>query len=364
MALNPQGFARLKSQLLNTGLSQKDHPLYQVINQLIDNLQDTANELAAATGSSSGGGGLAAASYYTKDIEGALPNSRQLLPGQGIEFQHSPNGRTVIHTALPLMIDNNEESEIGLMGPPGIQGPRGATSSPASAPYWFEESNENIELFPLISLNNPGLIPEAALHNDNLLARVADTETISGAWTFTAGITTFDANTPQAVWRDSGGGSNEKYWRFLIFSGTRFIIQVLDDSFAGASSVMDWVRTGATPLYTRNFAGVVNQSLVSVSLTADQTAWNPTGLGSTFYFSVTPTAAWVIKGIVAQTAGMIITIVNMSNFALQFNHEDAGATAANRIYAPLSSNFTINQYQVVSFFYDSILSRWMKLSWS
>lgn len=47
---------RLKATLLISGLQQKDQPLFQVINQLIDALQEFVNEVSAALGPGGGGG--------------------------------------------------------------------------------------------------------------------------------------------------------------------------------------------------------------------------------------------------------------------------------------------------------------------
>jgi hypothetical protein len=49
MAITP---ARLKAVLLNTGLQQKDNPLYQVLNSIIDNIVDLDNRPIGGSGSS------------------------------------------------------------------------------------------------------------------------------------------------------------------------------------------------------------------------------------------------------------------------------------------------------------------------
>ena len=49
--------SRLKNQLLNTGLQQKDNPLWQVINQLVEQIQALTNN-ALSSGSSSSGGNV------------------------------------------------------------------------------------------------------------------------------------------------------------------------------------------------------------------------------------------------------------------------------------------------------------------
>jgi len=125
MALTPQTISRLKAQLLTSGLSQKNQPLYQVINLLIDSLSDLASSTAAVSGGGGGGGGgITGATYLTTGVEtGSLPNSRQLIAGAGIQFNDAPSGRRVISTALPFGTDEGEGE--GNDGPPGPQGPAG-----------------------------------------------------------------------------------------------------------------------------------------------------------------------------------------------------------------------------------------------
>jgi len=125
MALTPQTISRLKAQLLTSGLSQKNQPLYQVINLLIDSLSDLASTSATASGGGSSGGSITGATYLTSGVETAsLPNSRQVIAGAGIQFNDSPSGRRVISTAFPYFFGGDEGE--GNDGPPGPQGPQGA----------------------------------------------------------------------------------------------------------------------------------------------------------------------------------------------------------------------------------------------
>lgn len=121
---------RLKSQLLKSGLQNKDQPLFQVINQLIDAVNSTIQTISVATGGGGGSGGFAPndASYATtEDEQTNLPNSRQIYPGPGIEF-NDQGQKLVISTALPFGLDS-EPGEEGPQGPPGIQGATGLPGS-------------------------------------------------------------------------------------------------------------------------------------------------------------------------------------------------------------------------------------------
>lgn len=74
---------RLKSQLLQSGAQQKDNPLWQVINQLIDILRQTNIDVAEVAASSGGGGSGDAITELTTDVvavgPGAVPATIQPL---------------------------------------------------------------------------------------------------------------------------------------------------------------------------------------------------------------------------------------------------------------------------------------------
>lgn len=119
---------RLKSQLLKSGLQVKDQALFQVIDQLINALSVTTDAVFGTGGSSGGGGGGGAtntASYATVNNEQVdLPNSRQIYPGPGIEF-NDQGQKLVITAAIPFGMDSGGEGEDGPPGPPGKDGPIG-----------------------------------------------------------------------------------------------------------------------------------------------------------------------------------------------------------------------------------------------
>lgn len=130
MSLTAETIDRLKSQLLTSGLSQRDQPLFQIINLLIDAARQSFTEINQVTGGGGGGGGGAlGATYLTTNVEtGILPNSRQLIAGVGIQFNDSPGGRRVISAVLPLVLDG-ENGKDGEPGPPGINGIPGSAGA-------------------------------------------------------------------------------------------------------------------------------------------------------------------------------------------------------------------------------------------
>lgn len=95
---------RLKATLLDSGLQQKNQPLWQVINTLIDYLRQLQTFVSgSASGSSSGGGGssLADQSFITVNNDTVvLPNSRQAIAGTGIALDTSIPGQIIISSTV------------------------------------------------------------------------------------------------------------------------------------------------------------------------------------------------------------------------------------------------------------------------
>jgi len=108
---------RLKSQLLTSGLQQKNQPLFQVINQLIDAVRQGVNELNTNITAVSGSGGGGSTSFTTITTGTVFPrdgedgsDGLQGLPGpQGIPGPMGPMG--------PAGIDGSSDSwEIPFVG--------------------------------------------------------------------------------------------------------------------------------------------------------------------------------------------------------------------------------------------------------
>lgn len=160
---------RLKSALLTSGLSQRDNATFQVINQLIDFLRAVSNDLTIVTGGGSGGGGggVSNTTVLTRaDETSTFPNSLQVLPGQGIQFQDVGSRRT-IHSAIPFEPSYYEEPEIPLMssgssgagavGPAGPAGPSGAQGPQGIAGFDGEDGLDSLIPGPAGSIGPQGI---------------------------------------------------------------------------------------------------------------------------------------------------------------------------------------------------------------
>lgn len=105
---------RLQSQLMTSGLQNRDNPLFQVITQIIKSLRDVelsiASQIAAVPVGTSNGSITSNEAILTSGVETTtLPNSRQLLAGLGIGFNDAvANKRTLNLTHYwSLLTDGN-----------------------------------------------------------------------------------------------------------------------------------------------------------------------------------------------------------------------------------------------------------------
>jgi hypothetical protein len=90
--------SRIQSKLLNTGLQNKDNPLYQVIFEIINALSRiNADAGGIGPGGGSGGGGLRNQPYVVYSPAGLLSNSRVAIAGTDISLDLSVPGQIIIN---------------------------------------------------------------------------------------------------------------------------------------------------------------------------------------------------------------------------------------------------------------------------
>ena len=322
---------RLKSQLLASGVQQKNQPLYQVINQLIDFLRQSINE-----------------------VQGQIDeiNNPPVTPVTNIS-----------NLPMPMALDFEPIEDLNPLGM--MPGPQ-VTCCPKSTAlgnfYWVPEEFEYKEVPSMVTLLNANSIPETAIADGTILARVAANENISGQWLFSNPVNSFEAASPQIIFKDTGGGVDMKYSR-LIFTGNQIFLQLLDDAFGGATTVFHITRNGSQVNSFLLDSALSFTAQVAVTLASDQTAWNPTSLGFTVFYSITGTAAWVIRGITAQITGTVLILHNAGTFNIVIRREDGAASAANRITMQSAiAGITMTPGDSVMLFYSGLTSRWILIS--
>jgi fibronectin-binding autotransporter adhesin len=80
------------------------------------------------------------------------------------------------------------------------------------------------------------------------------------------------------------------------------------------------------------------------------------------FIRFTGTGTMTLNGITGTADGRIITLVNTTANAITINHDNAGASAAERILTNTAAAVTLNQNQSASFQYDSTTQRWRMLA--
>lgn len=264
---NVAGLDRLKSQLLTSGLQQKDQPLYQVINQLIEFVRQSINENQAAIDAITGGGALPTQSFVTTENELAgLPFSRRIVAGAGIGFNNDGQ-RLVISGAVPWGFDG-EDGEPGF---PGVIGPRGLTG-PIGPPTGMLPSPDcDYDIETPLPIGN-SFFPSFGVWT--LVAYNAANFTASGAMTW--GV----------------GAADQVDYSYMIINNTMFVLWRIDNSTIGG--VVDFALRLAIPA-GKVAAALTAGTMVYLNGGTYNTGWSQVaGAGTFIEMYRSPLANWVL----------------------------------------------------------------------
>jgi hypothetical protein len=108
------------------------------------------------------------------------------------------------------------------------------------------------------------------------------------------------------------------------------------------------VTIGGTVLFT----GVGNPS----SLTGNTNNWSPSGLGISTVFRIASTTPVNLTGLVAQTAGTELTLINIGTNAITLTNLDSSSSAANQFN--LGTSAVLNPANAITIWYDGTSSCW------
>lgn len=108
MAITIPQLDRLKAQLLTSGLSQKDQPLFQIINQLIDALRQGITELEG---------------HIVTITNNIAPPSTVgvIITNRGL-ISSDEGFNEGMESVMMIPGPSGSRGPIGLMGPPGLDG--------------------------------------------------------------------------------------------------------------------------------------------------------------------------------------------------------------------------------------------------
>lgn len=164
------------------------------------------------------------------------------------------------------------------------------------------------------------------------------------------------------------------YWREVFSASTRPTFGTTEGFIGSLDATADVVDATATQpgkvnITAQTFGGIktfqdgaqVRQfSLEKFDVASGGTV---TALSSTYSFvRLTGVSVTELQGVVASPRATRLLIYNDSSGDLTIKHQNAGATAANRIITTDGNDLTISEDQSVEFIYDLTTSRWLVIS--
>lgn len=124
---------------------------------------------------------------------------------------------------------------------------------------------------------------------------------------------------------------------------------------SAAQDVVLWRSSAGNASLLGRF--VFTSDISPAQLTGNTDNWNPTGLSGAAVIRISVDAPRNITGIVAQTDGSLILLVNTTTSTITLVH-DATSTAANRFYCPGAANYSLTSRSSVFIWYDGTSDRW------
>ena len=167
------------------------------------------------------------------------------------------------------------------------------------------------------------------------------------------------------------------YWREVFDASTRPTFGT-EEGFIGSldatADIVDATATvpGRVSISSQTFGGektfqdgAVFSKAISISKLDVASGGTITALASTHSFvKFTGASTTELQGVSAPSTAKIVKIYNNSSGDLTLKHENAGASAANRIITQDGLDLVISQFSAVDVYYDLSQSRWIVVSTS
>jgi hypothetical protein len=224
--------------------------------------------------------------------------------------------------------------------------------------------------FASLSGANLTSIPETAITDGSLLARVGSSETISSSWTFAA--QTIINNNVALVTKNSGGTTvnlanidNSNNYNFGSSNGAQ-----VSNTILAAGSAIDFQTNGNSRANFDSVGGFNHLGPLTLSNTISPTAlstgnnnnYNPTGLSTAYLVRLDGGAGSpVLTGMAGGVAGRILVLCRVAGSGISIAAEDANSTAANR-FTVARTLLDVSDGDCAQFIYDGTSSRWRPIA--
>lgn len=166
-----------------------------------------------------------------------------------------------------------------------------------------------------------------------------------------AGLLTNNKGGTGADTSATGGAHNFVYQTSV--GGAFTVAAAVEADLPATTAFTDVANTFSTVQTFGNYFST--QASTPATITTDTSSFDP---GTVSYSRIASTAAWNVRGIINGVNGRRLTMINIGTSPIVFTHEDAAATASNRLHTPTGIAITLSVDYGVNFIYDSTDSRW------
>lgn len=226
--------------------------------------------------------------------------------------------------------------------------------------------------FASLSGANLTSIPETAITDDSIFARVASPESISGTWTINNNVALQSRNAATAVFNLASTNSSNQ----TIFGptgadiaggiGTTTFLHGTTLTFStGTSSLASRTAIDASGTLTHSYGLVLSNTISPSALsTGNNNNYNPTGLSSAYLIRLDGGAGSpVLTGLSGGVAGRVVVLCRVAGTGISITDEDANSTAANRFLVNGGATLLAGaDGNCLQFIYDSTSARWRNIS--
>jgi len=154
-------------------------------------------------------------------------------------------------------------------------------------------------------------------------------------------------------------GTNGTDFNIVLNSANSIVLNLPDASTSNRGVVTTGIQSfRGQKTFTNSVIfnqNIVNNGIITVSITASQNNYNPVGLSTCNVIRISSSASYNITGLTAQESGRTIMIINIGTQAITLVTESASSTESNRFASP-SNQLGAKENAIL--WYDITSARW------